>query len=94
MIEPAAYGAAVCFGPNTRNFRDTVAALLDNDAAQVVTDVDSLAATLIEWLTDRDAAAAMGRRAQEFVLSQQGATERTLDCLCGSEEQATAQRAA
>ncbi|GAF72732.1 unnamed protein product, partial [marine sediment metagenome] len=28
MIEPAAYGAAVCFGPNTRNFRDIVAALL------------------------------------------------------------------
>ena len=28
MIEPAAYGAAVCFGPNTWNFRDIVAALL------------------------------------------------------------------
>ena len=28
MIEPAAYGAAVSFGPNTRNFRDIVAALL------------------------------------------------------------------
>ncbi len=28
MIEPAAYGAAVSFGPNTRNFRDIVAAML------------------------------------------------------------------
>ena len=28
MIEPAAYGAAVSFGPRTRNFRDVVAALL------------------------------------------------------------------
>src|SRR5690606_20883116 len=28
MIEPAAYGVATCFGPNTRNFRDIVAALL------------------------------------------------------------------
>ena len=27
MIEPAAYGAAVSFGPNTWNFRDIVAAL-------------------------------------------------------------------
>ena len=28
MIEPAAYGAAVCFGPNTWNFRDVVAQML------------------------------------------------------------------
>ena len=28
MIEPAAYGVAVSFGPNTQNFRDVVAALL------------------------------------------------------------------
>src|SRR5207344_3013030 len=34
MLEPAAYGAAVCFGPNTKNFRDIVAALLDANAAQ------------------------------------------------------------
>ena len=28
MIEPAAYGAAVSFGTNTRNFRDIVSAML------------------------------------------------------------------
>ena len=38
MIEPAAYGAAVSFGPNTWNFRDIVAALLAADAAVVVRD--------------------------------------------------------
>ena len=38
MIEPAAYGAAVSFGPNTRNFRDIVAALLAADSAVVVHD--------------------------------------------------------
>ena len=36
MIEPAAYGAAVSFGPNTWNFRDIVAAMLAHDAAVVV----------------------------------------------------------
>ena len=36
MLEPAAYGAAVSFGPNTWNFRDIVAALLAADAAVVV----------------------------------------------------------
>ena len=52
MIEPAAYGAAVCFGPNTRNFRDIVAVMLARDAAVVVHDagqfrdfVDAVCAT-------------------------------------------------
>ena len=40
MIEPAAYGAAVLFGPNTDNFRDVVEALLSRRAARVVTDQD------------------------------------------------------
>jgi 3-deoxy-D-manno-octulosonic-acid transferase len=84
MIEPAGYGAAVCFGPNTRNFRDTVEALLANDAAAIVTNADSLATTLELWLTEPGRKEAMGRRAQRFVASQSGATERTLDCLCGT----------
>mgnify|MGYP003338992210 CR=1 FL=1 len=43
MIEPAAYGAAVSFGPNTWNFRDIVAALLARQAAVVVRSGDELA---------------------------------------------------
>ena len=38
MIEPAAYGAAVSFGPNTWNFRDVVQRLLQADAAELVQD--------------------------------------------------------
>ena len=41
MIEPAAYGAAVSFGPNTRNFRDIVAAMWPQ-AAVVVADAEEL----------------------------------------------------
>ncbi|MDZ7617676.1 MAG: glycosyltransferase N-terminal domain-containing protein, partial [Patescibacteria group bacterium] len=44
MIEPAAYGAAVSFGPNTRNFRDIVASLLACDSAVVVANRDELTA--------------------------------------------------
>ena len=33
MIEPAAYGAAVVFGPHTWNFKDVVRRLIDADAA-------------------------------------------------------------
>ncbi len=38
MIEPAAYGSAVCFGPNTWNFKDVVQLLLSSAAAHVVKD--------------------------------------------------------
>ncbi len=81
MIEPAAYGAAVSFGPNTRNFRDVVAALLAGDAAVVVANRAELTAFVRRCL-DRPAwAAELGRRAQEHVCGQLGATERTMDLL-------------
>jgi 3-deoxy-D-manno-octulosonic-acid transferase len=81
MIEPAGYGAAICFGPDTRNFRDVVAALLKRDAAKVVEDSIDLEETLLCWLADHAAAQAQGSRARDFVLSQHGATSKTIDCL-------------
>jgi len=78
MIEPAAYGAAVSFGPNTRNFRDIVATMLAHDAAAVVAGADELAAFVGRCLTEPAYAAALGQRARQLVQSQLGATERTL----------------
>jgi 3-deoxy-D-manno-octulosonic-acid transferase len=77
MIEPAAYGAAVSFGPNTWNFRDIVAAMLDHEAAVVVGDGEQFASFVRRCLEHPDYAAALGGRAQSFVLSQLGATART-----------------
>lgn len=81
MIEPAAYGAAVCFGPNTRNFRDVVAALLQREAAVVVADEDELYAFLQHCLADPEQATSLGQRARDFVASQQGATAATAEQL-------------
>ena len=86
MLEPAAYGAAVCFGPNTRNFRDVVENLLARDAARVVRDENQLATQLIEWLSNPDETRWQGQRAQQFVREQSGATARTISLLTGSEE--------
>ena len=86
MLEPAAYGAAVCFGPNTRNFRDVVENLLLRDAARVVHDENQLAAQLIEWLSQPEATSRQGQRAQDFVLEQSGATTRTVSLLAGLTE--------
>jgi len=81
MIEPAAYGAAVCFGPNTWNFRDVVAAMLDRQAAVVVGNPDELTTFIRRCLAEPGYAAALGARAQTLVASQLGATERTLEQL-------------
>lgn len=81
MIEPAAYGATVSFGPNTRNFREIVAQFLAADAAVVVHDQAELTSFVRRCLADRTWAEAVGQRAQRLVLAQQGATARTVDRL-------------
>jgi 3-deoxy-D-manno-octulosonic-acid transferase len=81
MIEPAAYGAAVSFGPNTRNFRDIVAALLAADAAVTVHDAAELEAFVCRCLEDGNFASTLGQRAQALVRSQLGATRRTVELL-------------
>jgi 3-deoxy-D-manno-octulosonic-acid transferase len=77
MIEPAAYGAAVSFGPNTWNFRDIVAAMLAEDAAVVIRDGEQFTQFVRRCLEQPDYAAALGNRARRMVLSQLGATEKT-----------------
>lgn len=98
MIEPAAYGATISFGPNTWNFRDIVAALLQRQAAVVVRDGGELEAFVRRCLEDPTTAGELGRRAQALVAEQLGATQRTLDLLggvlAGSSDPKIASRAA
>ena len=81
MLEPAAFGAAVLFGPNTWNFRDIVEQLLARDAARVVRSADELTATVRTLLRDSAEVRDLGSRARDFVATQQGAAARTVDLL-------------
>ncbi len=81
MIEPAAYGAAVSFGPNTRNFRDIVAAMLGRQAALVVHDGEEMTAFVRRCLEDPEYRARLGERARTLVAEQLGATARTFELL-------------
>jgi 3-deoxy-D-manno-octulosonic-acid transferase len=81
MIEPAGYGAAVLFGPNTWNFKDVVELLVSHDAARVVRSNAELTGRLQELLADPQRAAALGERARVLVTAQSGATSRTVDLL-------------
>jgi 3-deoxy-D-manno-octulosonic-acid transferase len=77
MLEPAAYGAAVSFGPHTRNFRAEVVRLLAADAAVVVDDGPALTAFVARCLAEPAWAESLGGRAAALVASQRGATAAT-----------------
>lgn len=81
MIEPAALGVPVCFGPNTRNFRSTVEGLLAENAAVVVSDSDQLASFLQQMLSQDTIAVELGSRAQHHVVRNQGAVAKTVRLL-------------
>ncbi len=77
MLEPSAYGAAVCFGPHTRNFADEVRTLLAADAAVVVAGGEDLCSFVRRCLDDPAWAASLGGRAAATVSSRRGATAAT-----------------
>jgi 3-deoxy-D-manno-octulosonic-acid transferase len=81
MLEPAAYGAAVLFGPNTQNFRDIVEQLLSRRAALVVSSGCELTEAVRGFLRHPARGKALGDSAREFVASQQGAAAKTVDLL-------------
>ncbi len=81
MIEPAAYGAAVVFGPHVWNFRDTAARLVAAGAAIQVSHAAALDLVMHRLLSDAQERQRLGSAAQQLVRSQQGATERTIEAL-------------
>jgi 3-deoxy-D-manno-octulosonic-acid transferase len=76
MIEPAALGKAVIVGPFTHNFTEAVRSFKAGQAIVEVPDEATLSATVSALVRNPDEAQALGRRAQEVVLAQQGATAR------------------
>lgn len=81
MIEPAAYGIPVSFGPHTKNFQTVVEQLLSADAATVIHDSNELEAFVTRTLTDPDWAKQIGNRAQTEMLRHHGASDRTVEHL-------------
>jgi 3-deoxy-D-manno-octulosonic-acid transferase len=81
MIEPAAFGVPVMFGPHTWNFRDAVSGLLETGGAFCIQDEADLERHAERLLSDADLRSRMGTAARAFVIQQQGATARTLDMM-------------
>jgi 3-deoxy-D-manno-octulosonic-acid transferase len=81
MIEPAAYGAAVVFGPHVWNFKEPAAKLVALDAAVQVTSATELESAVRRLLNSPEERRQRGALAHQFVVQQQGATARTIALL-------------
>lgn len=88
VLEPAALGLPVLFGPHMHNFLDARALLLAADCAREVRDARTLAAALLEWLPwekSQDHLAperqARSERAKAAVAANRGALKKLLALL-------------
>ena len=81
MLEPAALGKAVVFGPHTSNFRNDVELLLGAKAAEQVGSPGEFESTLSALLGDPDRRLRLGQHAVNLIRRNQGATARTLELL-------------
>ncbi len=77
-MEVAGLGKPMIVGPHTDNFRQPVEALRAAGALVVVDGVPGLVRQLRAWLENADEAKRQGRRGQEVVLANQGATDKTV----------------
>ena len=76
VLEPAAFGAPVLFGPNSQNSRDA-GLIAARSAGGVVTDSSQLARRLGHYLSDTVARRAAGEAARALVRAGTGAAERS-----------------
>jgi 3-deoxy-D-manno-octulosonic-acid transferase len=87
MIEPAALAKPVIAGPYTSNFAETMNRFREASAMREVFPSHETSATEVlrsavdELLISPDAGAEMGRRAQEVVRQNQGATARNVEAI-------------
>ena len=78
LLEPAALGKPVLFGPHLDAVVEIAARLLTAGAGRRVENSEDLSATLLELLPDRARRARMGQAGAELVAAGQGALQRSL----------------
>jgi len=78
VLEPAALGVSVAFGPHMFNFAEISHMLLVQDAALQVSSWEELASVMGRWLVDASERAWVGENARNVVLRNRGALDRLL----------------
>ena len=82
VLEPAAAGLPVLFGPRHGN-APAAGELLERGAARVVHDADEAESALVGWLEDAAARASAGASAVRYIEAHLGAAGRTAELLAG-----------
>ena len=77
VLEPAAYGAPVVFGPRHRTSRDALA-LLAAGGGRAVNTAGGIERLLVEWCVDGTARDAVGAKGAAMIEQGRGAAERSL----------------
>ncbi len=80
VVEPAAVGVPVLFGPRHQGSVHATR-LLAAGGARAVADADDLAGTLREWFEVPEKKEEHGQLALDYIENQQGAAERTADLI-------------
>ena len=79
-LEPAQFGVPVVMGPHYANFRAITDDLRGEHAIRIA-GMEELGAVLVDLLTHRDLAVAMGERARAVFERQAGATGRSVEAI-------------
>lgn len=78
LLEPAAFGKAIVFGPHMENFAEIASLFVAHGAAWQVGSGQELGAALATLLADADRRAALGAAARALIDDNRGARGRTL----------------
>jgi len=76
VMEPAGLGLPAVFGPHMHNFAEAVQILKTCEGAVQVSGADAVPGALEKFLTQPEAARAMGARAQRAFVERQGASKK------------------
>ncbi len=79
LLEPAVWGAPVMFGPYTDHCAEVATLLQEAGGGRRVTEVEDLAATLMQWLGEPETRIRVGQAAKRAVLDNQGALARSVE---------------
>lgn len=81
ILEPAAHGKPIVFGPHMQNFAEIAEAFVSNQAAIQVRDAGELADVCVRLVGDGVERARLGAAARAMVEANRGAKPRTLDAI-------------
>jgi len=83
ILEPAAHGVPVVFGPHMENFQEISAVVRDRHGGVGVRDSRELLAVLEDLLRDSVKRRSMANAARKIIQDNQGALQKTLDLVAG-----------